>query len=241
MVASFHLVTFRRRRLLPTRGSAGRVQGLRFWKAFWTAKDPFLRIPPDVSRLRLLRPNLREWGFFGVWETEADLDRFLAGSRISGVWKEKSTETWSVWLKPASSRGQWPGAKALSGVEQNDLPRSPAAFITRLDLPLGALGAMWLSAVPGLVTQLPSVPGLLTGVPLMDRPYVEPMTFSLWRSVDDAMSFAYREAPHPRAVGRLRKADKEIASRFSSARFYPYRSEGTWKGGNPLAEAKAAV
>ncbi len=86
---------------------------------------------------------------------------------------------------------------------------------------------MWLSAVPGIATHTPSVPGLLAGVPIMDRPYVNPMTFSVWSSIDDAMAFAYRGAPHQQAVGRLRKTCEDIASRLSSARFYPYRSEGT--------------
>ncbi len=235
MIASFHLVTFRRRKVLPGGRSPGRVDGLRFWRAMSTGKDPFLSIPPDVSRVRLLKPNFREWAFFGVWESEADVDRFLTASRVADIWKDDSDETWSVWLEPVSSRGDWPGVKALHGSEANALPRAPAALITRLDLPIGALGAMWLSAVPEIATHTPSVPGLLAGVPIMDRPYVNPMTFSVWSSIDDAMAFAYRGAPHQQAVGRLRKTCEDIASRLSSARFYPYRSVGTWKGANPLA------
>jgi hypothetical protein len=233
MVSSFHLVTFRRPKLLPPGRSPANIQGLRFWKALSTAKDTFLS--PDRSHLGLLRPNLREWGFFGVWDSAADVDRFLADSPVAETWRDASTELWSVWLKPTRARGEWKGVKALDGVAQNGLPRAaPAAFITRLDLPLRAVGAMWLSAVPRLAPQLPSVEGLLLGVPIMDRPYFQPMTFSIWRSLDEAMSFAYRGAPHPQAVGRLRKTRKDIASRFSSAGFHPYRTDGTWKGVNPL-------
>jgi hypothetical protein len=236
MVSSFHLVTFRRPKLLPPGRSPFDVQGLRFWKALSTAKDSFLS--PGRSRLGLLRPNLREWGFFGVWDSEADVDRFLAGSRVAETWRDASTELWSVWLKPTSTRGEWKGVKALDGVAQNGLPRAPAAFITRLDLPLRAVGAMWLSAVPRIAPQLPSVEGLLLGIPIMGHPYFEPMTFSIWRSLDDAMSFAYRGAPHPPAVGRVRKTRQDIAASFSSAGFHPYRADGTWKGVNPLVSER---
>jgi spheroidene monooxygenase len=235
MIACFHLVSFRRRKLLPPGRSPGRVEGLRFWRALSTAKDPFLAIPPNVSNLRLLKPNLREWAFFAVWESERDAERFLARSPIAEGWRSDAAETWSVWLKPVRARGDWPGVKALDGPSMNGLPSAPAAALTRLDLSVGALGAMWFSAVPGIVAHMPSVPGLLAGVPLMDRPNLNPMTFSVWRSADDALAFAYGQTPHQQAISRLRRSDREIVSRFSSARFYPYRSEGGWRGANALA------
>jgi hypothetical protein len=233
MIASFHLVTFRRRRLLPPGRVLGPVEGLRFWKALFTAADPFLSVPSDVSRIRVMKPNLREWGFFGVWEREADLDRFLTGSVVD-TWNDESREVWSIRLKPVESRGDWPGIRKLQRFEADELSRSPAAFITRLDIPIRAFGTMWRSAAPGLAPHLPSVPGLVAGVAMMDGFYVHAMTFSLWRSLDDAMTFAYRGAPHQQAVGRLRKVRRDIASKFSSAHFYPYTSHGTWKGANPL-------
>jgi hypothetical protein len=232
MIGSFHLVTFRRPWLLPPGRSPGRLEGRRFWTALSTARNQFLAAPPHVSPARFLRPNLREWAFFGVWEDETDVDRFLASS-LGRRWADASTELWSVWLKPAYARGDWAGVKALDGLEPDRLPRAPAAYITRLELQLGALGAMWLSAVPRLVPQMPSVPGLLMGVPIMGRPPVQPMTFSIWRSVDEAMSFAYRGPVHPKAVERVGRSRK-TPLRFSAARFYPYRSQGTWKGSDPL-------
>lgn len=192
-------------------------------------------MPPDVSRGRLLKPNLREWAFFGVWETERALDRFLTASSIAEGWKADSAAMWNVWLEPVSSRGDWVGVRALDSAKGKGVPTAPAALITRLDLTMGALGAMWLSAVPELVRYTPSVAGLLAGVPIMDRPYLNPMTFTVWRSIDDAMAFAYRHAAHQEAMARLRTSCDDIASRFSSARFYPYRSEGTWKGSDPLS------
>jgi spheroidene monooxygenase len=239
MVGSFHLVTFRRRKLLPPGRSPSDIDGLRFWRALSTGKDPFHSMPPDVSSARLLQPNLREWAFFGVWESEADLDHFVGASDLAESWTTDSAETWTVWLKPISCRGEWPGVQALRDLGDDRLPDAPAALITRLDLPFGAPRAMWFSVVPGIAGHTASVPGLLAGVPIMDRPYVNPMTFSVWSSFDDARSFAYRQAPHQQAVGRLHSAREDVVARFSSARFYPYRSQGTWKGANPLPASAA--
>jgi len=233
VIASLHVVTFRRHHP-PVHRRPTADTGVRYWAAFSTARDPFLAIPPTTSTLRLLEPNLREWAFFAVWESGADLERFLTDSPVANAWQEESTERLSVWLKPTYVRGTWPGVAALRGQEQHGLPPAPAAVLTRLDLPLTTLPVFWMAAVPGIAPQIPSTPGLLLGVPIMQRPYQQPMTFTVWRSLDDAMSFAYRGAPHQDAVARLRRAAADIVTRFSSARFYPYRSTGTWKGENPL-------
>jgi spheroidene monooxygenase len=234
MIASFHVVTFRRARLLPPARSGRSAQGLRFWTALATAKDPFLTIPPDVSRVRLLKPNLREWAFFGVWEAETDIDRFLRSGRTHGPWVGCS-EVWSLWLKPTHARGRWAGVQALGGSGEDALPCTPAAFLTHLDLPAGALRAMWLSAVPAIAPRVGSAAGLLLGLPIMQRPYLNPMTFSLWHSAKDATAFAYQQARHQDAVRRMQDARSDLVARFSSACFYPHRSQGTWTGENPLA------
>jgi hypothetical protein len=205
VIASFHLVTFRRRTLLPRGAAPGRVDGLRFWRPLFTAAEPMTSVPPDISRIRVMKPNLREWAFFGVWETEADIDRFLTTSRVADVWRNETAETWSIRLKPISFRGEWPGVRRLRGFEEIDLPRTPAAVITRIDLPWRALGPMWRSAAIELAPHLPSAPGLLTGSAMVDRFYAHPMTFSVWSSAEDAMRFAYGEGPHQQAVRRLRK------------------------------------
>jgi hypothetical protein len=192
-------------------------------------------VPQDICRISVMKPNLHEWAFFGVWESEASIDRFMTTSCVAGAWRKESSAIWSIRLRPTHSRGDWPGVRMLNGSVDNDLPRAPAAEITRLDLPWRVLIPMWRSAAVGLAPHLPSVPGLLTGSAMMDRFYAHPMTFSVWSSAQDAMRFAYGGGPHQQAVECLRKTHKDIPSRFSSALFYPCRAEGTWRGVNALA------
>ncbi len=235
MVASFHVVTFRRRQLSVPGGRNEGIEGVRFWRRLFTARDPFAAIPADVSRLRLLQPNLREWAYFAVWDDESAVDRFLDTSAVAHAWATSGSEVWSLLLKPTHARGDWPGTKALQIGHQNGLPHSPAVFVTRLELPLRALGAMWRTAAPEIAPLVATTPGLITAIPLMDRPYLNPMTFSIWRSSDEARAFAYRAHSHTRAVQHLRRRARPLE--FSSACFYPYRSQGSWKGDNPLPES----
>jgi spheroidene monooxygenase len=239
MIATFHVVTYRRRRFPPSARPA--EKGLRFWARFATAIDPFHAMPHPVSGARLLRPNLREWAYFAVWDDEADADRFLGDSPIAQDWRRRAAEIWSVWLKPVHARGRWAGVDALNGAQQNDLSPGPAATITRLELSPRAATAMWLSAAPRIAPDLPIVPGFVAGIPLMDRLFVQPMTFGLWRSLDDALAFAYAREGHRQAIGRMTEATADLVERFSSARFQPLRSEGSWKGRDPVRDAGAAA
>jgi hypothetical protein len=90
------------------------------------------------------------------------------------------------------------------------------------------------SAAPALLHHLPDRGELLLGVPLVDRPYTQPVSFSLWRTPEAAMAFAHTPGGHRDAIRRLQRSQHDVVARFSSGGFEPYRSEGTWKGHDPL-------
>jgi hypothetical protein len=99
-----------------------------------------------------------------------------------------------------------------------------------------------LTAAPGILTHVPDRDALRLAVPLVDRPYMQPMTFTIWTSLDRALAFAYQEGGHSKAVECMERTIPDLAEQgFSSAGFYPYRSIGSWKGHDPLAEAAAAA
>ena len=97
----------------------------------------------------------------------------------------------------------------------------------------------WLSAAPKIAVHVPAVPGLVFALPVTQRPFTQPMTFTIW-SLDDAMAFAYSGAPHQTAIGRLDEARPDIVTRFSRAHFYPFRSAGTWQETNLLETCVAS-
>jgi uncharacterized protein (TIGR03083 family) len=71
-------------------------------------------------------------------------------------------------------------------------------------------------------------------------PSVRVITFSLWRSPEDAMAFAYPQGggEHGEAIGRAERHD--WASEMLFARFRPVSSQGTWCGTDPLVPASAS-
>jgi len=218
------------------------VAGLRFWRPLNVGGDFawFRQHPSRWSLYPRLKPDFRRWAFYAVWDEEAALEEFLSASEIGRGWREAATEACHFWLRPNRVRGPWRGMQVLRGSESPGEAGGPVAYLARLDLSPRGTVAMWGSAAPNLLHHLPASDQLLLGLPLVDRPYVQPVSFSVWRSHQSAVTFAHREQGHRDAVRRVRRSQRDLVGRFSSGRFEPYRCEGTWKGRNPLGLAASA-
>lgn len=233
MIASFHLVHYRDRRFVQSRRAARNVAGLRFWRPLGIGPD-WGALPADFNRWTLARPDFKRWSFFGVWEDEAALEGFLAESALARKWREAAKEVWHVRLKPVRTQGTWRGLKPLEGLEPEELPQAPVAVLTRVEIRARKVPTFWLSMTRVAAADIRKAPGLLAGLAMVERPYFEAMTFTLWQSRDDAMNFAYKRPAH---VGLTERSRSEKVASFFSAHFYPYRSEGTWYGRDPLSQS----
>jgi hypothetical protein len=243
VIASFHLVRYRRPVVAAAKGLVGEVAGLRFWRPLNVGGDFgwFRQHPTRWALYPRLRPDFHRWAYYAVWEDEAHLDGFLRGWGNGRDWRESAAEAYHVWLRPLEVRGPWEGTQLLTGSDSAVTPAGPVAYLTRLDLSLRATLVMWGSAAPRILRHLPDADELILGVPLVDRPYSQPATFSLWRTHDAAMAFAHRDGGHREAVRRLQRTQPDVLRRFSSAGFVPYRHEGSWNGHDPLASLRQAA
>jgi hypothetical protein len=231
VLASFHAVKYAKPVLAPPKRLAGQVPGLRFWRPLNIGGD-FAHFREHPGRRGLyphLRPAFKHWAFYAVWDDEAALDDFLSSSSTGKKWQESAAEACHFWLRPLHARGSWAG---ISMLDSSDTAPggAPVAHLIRLDLSLRGTVAMWGSAAPNLLHHLPESTQLLLGLPLVDRPYAQPVSFSVWRTRECALDFAYRGEAHPAAVERVRRSQSNLLQHYSAGSFEPYRSAGTWGG-----------
>ena len=239
MIASFHIVEYRKRAFSPPRPPVGDVRGLRFWRPLNIGGDfAWYREHPGRRGLYPhLKPDFRRWAFYAVWDADDAVDEFLATSETGRSWSAGAAEACHLWLRPNRVRGPWEGMDLLRGSETPEPGDGRVAYLVRLDLSARGMFAMWASAAPNVLYHLPDSDELLLGLPLVDQPYRQPVSFSLWRTPESATHFVRREGGHRGAVRRVQRSQRDLFARHSSGRFEPYRCEGTWKGRRPLVAA----
>ncbi|HEX2274628.1 MAG TPA: hypothetical protein VHG90_12215, partial [Acidimicrobiales bacterium] len=139
-------------------------------------------------------------------------------------------------LEPLQCRGTWGGLNPLPGATDPTGTDGPLAVLTYGRVHLRSWLPFWrfLPRPTGEALRRPGLMAVMLATEVF-APTVNVITFSLWRSAEEAMAFAYpaHGGEHGEAIGRVERED--WASEMLFARFRPVRSEGTWCGTDPLA------
>jgi hypothetical protein len=173
-----------------------------------------------------------------VWEDEAALEAYLGDDGLAKEIGEYADELWSVRMRPFRARGNWGGSNPLEEVASEPPGDGPVAIVTYGRVRPAKLVRFWRhEKVPA--ADVTRQEGLIDAVGFGELPLLTPSTFSLWRSLDDALTFAYKRPDHHDFVGRSRREQWHTEELY--ARFEPYASAGAWDGRDPLAGEREAT
>ena len=189
-------------------------------------------------------PDLRQWGILTVRSLEfeircsglQDLDsnlllKELYGSFISNWVRLFGCETFTILLQPVEGHGLWDGKEVFGDLSQSSLHQGPVAILTRATIRFNKLRYFW-QHVASVADQMNSAKGLITSVGIGEVPWIKQATFSIWKSKEDMMAFAYGLKEHTEVIKKTREQKWYREEMF--VRFKIIGSIGTIKGTDPL-------
>lgn len=200
--------------------SLGRVPGIGFWKLLGSGTgEGFTPIP-----------NTGVYAILAVWPDADTAQNQTESAPIYRRYLSRASESWTLFLAPTSSRGQWSGHAAFN--PQKTSSTGPIAALTRASVrPRKAL-KFW-ARVPDISAVIGADPNVAFKIGVGEVPLLHQVTFSIWPDADSMAQFARHDGPHARAIAAVRGGDwfrEELYARFNIT-----SERGTWGGLSPLA------
>ena len=171
--------------------------------------------------------------FYGWWDDDAALDRFLAehplAQALAGGWRAR--------LELVRAFGTWPGMPDDVPRARN-VPHEGAALVLTLGRVRIRRVIQFLRTSHPAEKEALRSPGFIWGTAVARPPFVS--TCSLWESGEAAAAYAYgsQDAPHPHAIAADRQKPFHHIEAF--VRFRPYDIHGSLTGRNALPEGAPA-
>lgn len=181
------------------------------------------------------RPNWGVWAILAVWPDEATARDRVAEAPVFRRWRAKAAESWTVFLSPLSSRGQWSGVEPFRA-EMSGPSEGPMAALTRATIRTRILLRFW-GRVPGISAVIGADPNVAFKIGIGEVPWLHQVTFSIWPDAASMAAFARGDGPHGRAIRAVR--DEGWFKEELYARFHILGESGSWGGTSPIAKLKA--
>lgn len=209
--------------MAAARRPLSRLPGLNFYKLFGTGSDDGFNPTP----------NLGVYACLCVWRDQDSAERAHAAAPVFARYRDHAAEAMTLYLQPIRSWGRWSAQEPFAAPAEpaSDTPPSPVAVLTRASVKPAHVLAFW-RRVPGIRRSLEAGPRPLFQIGMGERPWVNQVTFSVWRDYADARAFAYGDGPHRAAIEQVRARDWFSEELY--ARFGVLGSDGAWNGRDPL-------
>ena len=176
------------------------------------------------------KPNIGVYALLCVWPDRNTADQQLASAPILQKYRDKSDESWTIYLSPVSARGAWAGVAPFEATAA--LPNGPLAALTRASLKPSILLRFW-SRVPDISQVIGADPNVAFKIGIGEVPLLHQVTFSIWPDTETMAAFARDKAgPHAQAIKAVR--DGQWFREELYARFRILGDKGTWNGESPL-------
>lgn len=197
--------------------------GLIFYKLMGSGRDIGFSLFPDWGVYALL----------GVWENEQAANDFFNHSAIYKSYQKKSSEQWTIFMKPIHTKGLWSGGNPFTPNLELDANNPLIAVITRATIKPNKLFKFW-RFVP--ISQRPierGCQGLIYTKGVGEVPVIQMATFSVWENLDSLKKYAYNSVEHREAIKKTHQIDWYKEEMFT--RFQPFKTTGIWEGKDLLA------
>lgn len=179
------------------------------------------------------RPNFGVYAVMLVWPSLEAARDGLANSPVLARYKAQSAESFTMVLSAFHAWGAWDGLTPFEVEEGAEANVEPIGVLTRATLKKNILLDFWKS-VPAVSDQIAREHGLIFKLGMGEVPWVQQVTFSIWRDVKQMRNFAYRSQAHSDAIRQARAGGWFKEDLF--ARFRIIDTSGTWEGRNPMRE-----
>ncbi|KAA9006841.1 spheroidene monooxygenase [Histidinibacterium aquaticum] len=207
------------------RGELRRTPGLGFWKL----------VGSGTGEGFTPKPNTAVWGILATWPDEGTARRQTASAPVFRRFARRASESWTTFLAPLSTRGQWSGE---SPFEARERPGSgPLAVLTRAKIRPGIAPKFW-SRAPAISRAIGANSDVLFKIGVGEVPWLQQVTFSIWPDADSMARFA-RRGHHAEAIRAVRAEGWFREELY--ARFRVLGDAGTWGGQSPLDRTKEAA
>jgi len=179
------------------------------------------------------QPDWQQWALLCVLKDGGNIreGKPIYGSFIKKWYRFFNCELFTLVLEPVEGHGTWDGKKAFGNLSPKSGYNDSMAVLTRATIRMNKLKHFWQNVAP-VAAKMNTAKGFIFSAGIGELPWLKQATFSVWKSREDMMAFAYGMREHTEVIQKTRKQQWYSEDMFTRFRILDHF--GTIKGLDPL-------